>query len=68
MAERSSVNPDIIYRYCGCGNPIYESVLYCSACDSLLDKGRVREVFDRLRCHVDVLTGEIYKQTVEDLV
>ncbi len=68
MRERESVNPDTVYGYCGCGNPIYRKIPYCSTCDSLLNQGRGREVFDRLSRHVDILTGRIYKQTVEELV
>ena len=63
------VNPDVIWDYCKCGNPIYEKASYCPSCNTLLNEGKIKEVFGRLSSHVDILTGKIYsKQTVEDSV
>ena len=68
MAERTSMNPDVVYGYCGCGNPIYHRDDYCSTCDTLLNEGKAKEVLSKLRSHVDILTGKIYNQTLEDSV
>ena len=68
MAERTSMNPDVVYGYCGCGNPIYHRADYCSSCQQLAIDGKSREIFRRIRDNVGVLTGRIYNQTLEDSV